>query len=77
MTSLQIYIYIYTHFSSNRELASDVLWRKQVGGRTEVYEGLTFVTVRGAGHEVPLFKPQSALILLKYFLAGKELPRSY
>ncbi|KAF8082905.1 hypothetical protein N665_0800s0003 [Sinapis alba] len=49
----------------------------QVGGRTEVYEGLTFVTVRGAGHEVPLFKPQSALILLKYFLAGKELPRSY
>ncbi|KAH0912764.1 hypothetical protein HID58_036085 [Brassica napus] len=49
----------------------------QVGGRTEVYEGLTFVTVRGAGHEVPLFKPQGALILLKYFLAGKELPRSY
>ncbi|CAH8385957.1 unnamed protein product [Eruca vesicaria subsp. sativa] len=49
----------------------------QVGGRTEVYEGLTFVTVRGAGHEVPLLRPQSALILLKHFLAGKELPRSY
>ncbi|XP_024014184.1 serine carboxypeptidase-like 22 isoform X2 [Eutrema salsugineum] len=48
----------------------------QVGGRTEVYEGLTFVTVRGAGHEVPLFKPQSSLILLRSFLAGKELPRS-
>ncbi|CAA7019017.1 unnamed protein product [Microthlaspi erraticum] len=49
----------------------------QVGGRTEVYEGLTFVTVRGAGHEVPLFRPQSALIILRSFLAGKELPRSY
>ncbi|CAL9233719.1 unnamed protein product [Arabidopsis halleri] len=49
----------------------------QVGGRTEVYEGLTFVTVRGAGHEVPFFQPQSALILLRSFLAGKELPRSY
>ncbi|KAM0939186.1 putative carboxypeptidase D [Dioscorea sansibarensis] len=26
----------------------------QVGGWTQVYEGLTFVIVRGAGHEVPL-----------------------
>ncbi|KAL1192510.1 Serine carboxypeptidase-like 22 [Cardamine amara subsp. amara] len=49
----------------------------QVGGRTEVYEGLTFVTIRGAGHEIPLLQPQSALILLRSFLAGKELPRSY
>ncbi|XP_023640643.1 serine carboxypeptidase-like 22 isoform X3 [Capsella rubella] len=49
----------------------------QVGGRTEVYEGLTFVTVRGAGHEVPFFQPRSALVLLRSFLAGIELPRSY
>ncbi|VVB08843.1 unnamed protein product [Arabis nemorensis] len=49
----------------------------QVGGRTEVYEGLTFVTVRGAGHEVPLFQPQGALVIVRSFLAGKELPRSY
>jgi len=26
----------------------------KVGGWTEVYEGITFATVRGAGHEVPL-----------------------
>ncbi|XP_023640933.1 putative serine carboxypeptidase-like 23 isoform X2 [Capsella rubella] len=49
---------------------------KQVGGWTEVYEGLTFVTVRGAGHEVPVLQPERALTLLRSFLAGKELPRS-
>ncbi|EFH54973.1 hypothetical protein ARALYDRAFT_343953 [Arabidopsis lyrata subsp. lyrata] len=49
---------------------------KQVGGWTEVYEGLTFATVRGAGHEVPVLQPERALTLLRSFLAGKELPRS-
>ncbi|CAH2061311.1 unnamed protein product [Thlaspi arvense] len=49
----------------------------QVGGWTEVYEGLTFATVRGAGHEVPVLQPRRALTLLRSFLAGKELPRSY
>ncbi|KAM3714376.1 hypothetical protein ACB098_01G329500 [Castanea mollissima] len=49
----------------------------QVGGWTEVYNGLTFASVRGAGHEVPLFQPKRAFILFKYFLAGKELPKSY
>ncbi|XP_062078439.1 serine carboxypeptidase 24-like [Humulus lupulus] len=48
----------------------------QVGGWTEVYKGLTFTTVRGAGHEVPLFQPKRAFILFKSFLAGKELPKS-
>ncbi|KVI11734.1 serine carboxypeptidase II-2-like [Cynara cardunculus var. scolymus] len=42
----------------------------QVGGWTQKYEGLTFVTVRGAGHEVPLHKPKQALTLVKSFLAG-------
>ncbi|KAK7266562.1 hypothetical protein RIF29_19210 [Crotalaria pallida] len=51
--------------------------KKQVGGWTEVYEGLTFATVRGAGHEVPLFKPRAALQLFKSFLAGKPLPKSH
>ncbi|KAJ0042662.1 hypothetical protein Pint_19042 [Pistacia integerrima] len=50
--------------------------KKQVGGWTEVYEGLTFATVRGAGHEVPLFKPRAALQLFKSFLRGEPLPRS-
>ncbi|KAK2986321.1 hypothetical protein RJ640_021890 [Escallonia rubra] len=50
--------------------------KKQVGGWTEIYEGLTFATVRGAGHEVPLFKPRVALQLFRSFLQGKPLPKS-
>ncbi|XP_043693871.1 serine carboxypeptidase 24-like [Telopea speciosissima] len=48
----------------------------QVGGWTEVYEGLTFATVRGAGHEVPLFQPKRGFTLFRSFLAGEELPKS-
>ncbi|XP_059635963.1 serine carboxypeptidase II-2 [Cornus florida] len=47
----------------------------QVGGWTQEYEGLTFVTVRGAGHEVPLHKPKLALSLIKSFLAGNSMPK--
>ncbi|KAL2329153.1 hypothetical protein Fmac_022580 [Flemingia macrophylla] len=46
----------------------------QVGGWTVEYKGLTFVTVRGAGHEVPTFAPKQALQLLGHFLANKKLP---
>lgn len=61
------------------KLDTDAPWypwyvKKQVGGWTEVYKGLTFATVRGAGHEVPLLKPRAALQLLKSFLAGQPLP---
>ncbi|EPS59460.1 hypothetical protein M569_15347, partial [Genlisea aurea] len=48
----------------------------QVGGWTEVYKGMTFATVRGAGHEVPVFKPRAALQLLTSFLKGEPLPKS-
>ncbi|CAN1328518.1 Serine carboxypeptidase 24 [Linum perenne] len=48
----------------------------QVGGWTEEYEGLTFATVRGAGHEVPLHQPRRAFTLFRSFLAGKQLPSS-
>ncbi|KAI5665727.1 hypothetical protein M9H77_15580 [Catharanthus roseus] len=63
------------------KLNTDIPWypwyvNKQVGGWTEVYKGLTFATVRGAGHEVPLFKPRAAFQLLQSFLAGKPLPKS-
>ncbi|CAM8945842.1 unnamed protein product [Rhodiola kirilowii] len=47
----------------------------QVGGWTEVYKNLTFVTVRGSGHEVPLFQPQRAFVMFKSFLDGKEMPK--
>nr|GME07681.1 Serine carboxypeptidase II-2 [Ipomoea batatas] len=46
----------------------------QVGGWTQEYEGLTFVTVRGGGHEVPLHKPKQALAIFKSFLAGEQMP---
>lgn len=46
----------------------------QVGGWTQEYEGLTFVTIRGAGHEVPLHKPKKAFMLFKSFLEGKPMP---
>ncbi|XP_039002630.1 serine carboxypeptidase-like 34 [Hibiscus syriacus] len=47
---------------------------KQVGGWTIEYEGLTFVTIRGAGHQVPTDKPRQALQLVRHFLANKKLP---
>ncbi|XP_058081267.1 serine carboxypeptidase-like 25 [Magnolia sinica] len=71
-----------TRFSlAQLRLATKIPWypwyvKKQVGGWTEVYEGLTFATVRGAGHEVPLFKPREALQLFRSFLRGEPLPNS-
>lgn len=46
----------------------------QVGGWSQEYAGLTFVTVRGAGHEVPLHKPKQALTLINAFLKGTSMP---
>ncbi|KAK6136258.1 hypothetical protein DH2020_029989 [Rehmannia glutinosa] len=47
----------------------------QVGGWTQEYDGLSFVTVRGAGHEVALHKPKQALTLIKSYLAGDSMPK--
>ncbi|XP_050211068.1 serine carboxypeptidase-like 40 [Mercurialis annua] len=47
---------------------------KEVGGYTEIYEGLTFATVRGAGHDVPSFQPRRAVALIQNFMSGKKLP---
>ncbi|KAK4798767.1 hypothetical protein SAY86_031093 [Trapa natans] len=46
----------------------------KVGGWSQVYKGLTLVTVRGAGHEVPLHRPRQALVLFESFLEGKAMP---
>eukprot|EP01018_Ginkgo_biloba_P005851 Gb_09231 [translate_table: standard] len=46
----------------------------EVGGYAVIYKGLTFATVRGAGHEVPSFQPDRALTMVKSFLAAKPLP---
>ncbi|KAG2431440.1 hypothetical protein HXX76_009455 [Chlamydomonas incerta] len=46
----------------------------QVGGYVVEYaQGLTFATVRGAGHMVPYVQPARAAKLAKFFLEGKEL----
>ncbi|EFJ35650.1 serine carboxypeptidase-like enzyme [Selaginella moellendorffii] len=49
-------------------------YEDEVGGWTQVYEGLTFATIRGAGHMVPTDRPGPALAMFQSFLAGKPLP---
>ncbi|PUZ45173.1 hypothetical protein GQ55_8G201100 [Panicum hallii var. hallii] len=46
----------------------------EVGGWSMEYEGLTFVTIRGAGHAVPQHRPAQALVLLQHFLQGEPMP---
>ncbi|CAL4984151.1 unnamed protein product [Urochloa decumbens] len=46
----------------------------EVGGWSMEYEGLTFVTVRGAGHAVPQHRPAQALVLFQHFLQGEPMP---
>ncbi|OMO53453.1 Peptidase S10, serine carboxypeptidase [Corchorus capsularis] len=48
--------------------------KHQVGGRMVEYDGLTLVTVRGAGHLVPLTKPTQALSLIRSYFSGQPLP---
>ncbi|XP_057456677.1 serine carboxypeptidase-like 35 [Lotus japonicus] len=49
----------------------------QVAGWVEVYEGgLTFATIRGAGHQVPVLAPQQSLSLFTHFLSSHSLPSS-
>ncbi|OIT31697.1 serine carboxypeptidase-like 40 [Nicotiana attenuata] len=49
--------------------------RLVVGGYIETYKGgLTFATVRGAGHEVPSYQPARALSLISHFLSGTAPP---
>jgi len=47
----------------------------QVGGWCQVYEGLTLVTIRGAGHEVPLHRPRQGLKLFEHFLRDEPMPK--
>ncbi|KAI3719621.1 hypothetical protein L6452_20523 [Arctium lappa] len=50
------------------------LYQGEVAGFAQVYEGdLTFSTILGAGHQVPSYKPKSALALVAHFLTGKPL----
>ncbi|VFQ89535.1 unnamed protein product [Cuscuta campestris] len=49
-------------------------YQKQVSGWVQEYKGLTFATVRGAGHDVPTFKPAESLALFSSFISGLPLP---
>ncbi|XP_062230822.1 serine carboxypeptidase-like 26 isoform X2 [Phragmites australis] len=47
---------------------------KQVAGRFVEYHDMSMVTIRGAGHLVPLNKPAEGLMLINTFLRGEQLP---
>lgn len=49
----------------------------QVGGYATIYKGLTFATVRDAGHNVPADQPGRALSIFKHYLADSELPNIF
>lgn len=52
----------------------DAKFHSQQGGfYTTFYDGLTFATVHGAGHEVPAYQPEKALELLRLFLDGRAI----
>ncbi|KAL2535978.1 Serine carboxypeptidase-like 40 [Forsythia ovata] len=69
-----------TRYAINRlKLQIKNTWRAwylndEVGGYVVEYKGLTFVTVRGAGHLVPSDQPQRALTMILSFLQGIPLP---
>ena len=44
---------------------------QQIGGFIRRWDGLTFATVKGAGHMVPTDKPAQAFHLFSYFIKGK------
>lgn len=54
-------------------LYQDVVHAGQVGGYVEEYDGLTFSTVRNAGHMVPYTQPERAFHLFSHWIHGKEL----
>ncbi|KAK4492164.1 hypothetical protein RD792_002961 [Penstemon davidsonii] len=48
--------------------------KDQVAGYTQGYENnLTFLTIKGAGHTVPEYKPQEALEFFSRFLEGRKI----
>ncbi|XP_030450137.2 serine carboxypeptidase-like 28 [Syzygium oleosum] len=47
----------------------------KIGGWSEIYEGMIFATVRGCGHDVPMYAPAQALDVFEHFLAQRLLPK--
>lgn len=50
--------------------------KKRMGGFVTRYEGnFDYLTIRGAGHMVPQYKPYAALVFLNAWLANEDYPR--
>ncbi|XVF74172.1 hypothetical protein PTKIN_Ptkin13bG0038800 [Pterospermum kingtungense] len=61
------------------ELPVETAWQpwysnSEVGGYVVGYKGVTFTTIRGAGHTVPSYQPERALTMITSFLQGKLPP---
>jgi carboxypeptidase C (cathepsin A) len=49
---------------------TDSVYGEQLGGYLVQWDGISFATVHGAGHEVPTYKPAAALQLFENYLNG-------
>ncbi|XP_024969719.1 serine carboxypeptidase II-3-like [Cynara cardunculus var. scolymus] len=71
-----------SRYSVNRlKLPIETAWRpwyynEEVGGYVVGYKGVVLTTVRGAGHTVPSYQPERALVMISSFLQGKLPPPS-
>lgn len=56
------------------QIGDYVQWKvnNQVAGYVQHYDGLTFATVKGAGHMVPADRPREALALISAFLSSTQ-----
>lgn len=43
----------------------------QVAGYNIAYERLSYWTVKGSGHEVPMYKPKEAFAMFRAYLGAK------
>jgi carboxypeptidase C (cathepsin A) len=64
---------------SNLRLPILSAWRSwrvdqdNLAGYRTIYDGLTFVVVKGTGHVVPQWKPKESFYMISRFLEGKDL----
>jgi len=47
------------------------LYNKNVGGYVQIHDKLTFITIRGAGHMVPYFRPALGYAFFERYITGK------
>ncbi|GAB4859907.1 hypothetical protein Ancab_011388 [Ancistrocladus abbreviatus] len=65
----------YTSNQDDFDRSTGYLWM-QDGGYVVDYEGMAYVTIRGAGHDVPNNQPERALTMISSFLQGVLPPSS-